>query len=172
MDHYLLPNSWRILTEILWAQWCNWNRQMWRSTGQIKGELYWNKCYKKLWEIILLSSLVPDSFIILLGPESIVQQLISGFLLHFVSVLLWKKNFKNPTNNFKQFCVGFCAYQNIFLMEIFFGKAVLACCKSILNKNIQAALFTMPFAWRVQLVFNLFYFKSLFPNVPFCPVDM
>lgn len=149
MDHDLLPNSWRVLTEMHWAQWCNWNRQMWRSTGQIKGELYWTKCYKKLRKFILLSSLVPDSCSILLGPESIAQQLISGFLLHFFISFIVKKYLKTPTNNFKQCCVGFCVYQNLFLMETFFDKAVLACYKSILNKNIQVAWVTMPFAWRV-----------------------
>lgn len=106
---------------------------MWRSAGQIKGELYWTKCYKQLREFILLSSLVPDSFIILLGSESIVQQLISGFLLHFITSFIVKKKKSKP----QQIILNGVVLDSVYIKTYYHWKHIGQGSSCLLQKHFE-----------------------------------
>lgn len=107
---------------------------MWRSAGQIKGELYWTKCYKQLREFILLSSLVPDSFIILLGSESIVQQLISGFLLHFITSFIVKKKKKSKP---QQIILNGVVLDSVYIKTYYHWKHIGQGSSCLLQKHFE-----------------------------------
>lgn len=116
------------------------------NTARSSGSSYYNAvCFQIFWSLC---------FVLKTWFSSWFQASLCPLLM---SLLLWEtdiKKKKKATDQLSSVVLVSVYVKTYFHWKHICDEAVLACSRGILNKNIQAALITLPFAWRVKQPFK------------------